>query len=202
MHSRRSDGRVAAGCRAAVRTGGFSARERGGAREYAGPRVGYSRCGAARRSRHRRRDSWPTLSHVGDFFPDVAAARAGSRGGRLCCLRSPRRVVRRREASFYQRRAVRAKATSRLRSLVSYWPLGSFSIIAAASGVLAQLEQHLLGRNQLIETKVRTSSTPKEPALGDQGSHIINSEGTSSGRPRFAHHQLRRNQLIETKDPG
>ena len=103
MHSRRSDGRVAAGCRAAVRTGGFSARERGGAREYAGPRVGYSRCGAARRSRHRRRDSWPTLSHVGDFFPDVAAARAGSRGGRLCCLRSPRRVVRRREASPFSK---------------------------------------------------------------------------------------------------
>ena len=68
MRSRRSDGRVAAGCRAAVRTGGFSARERGGAREDAGPRVGYSRCGAARRSRRRRRDSWPTSSHVGDFF--------------------------------------------------------------------------------------------------------------------------------------
>ena len=31
-------------------------------------------------------------------FSDFAAARALARGGRSCCLRSPRRVVRRREA--------------------------------------------------------------------------------------------------------
>ena len=40
---------------------------------------------------------------VAIFESDFAAARALARGGRLCCLRSPRRVVRRREASPFSK---------------------------------------------------------------------------------------------------